>query len=186
MKNKKSGIYLIKNLINNKIYVGSSVDLNRRIKTHFNSLIKGNHQNNHLQNSFNKYGIENFRIEVIENCSKNRLREREQFYLDNLKGLYNVSPLAYSNIGVKHTLEEIKKIKKAMKGIKFTKKHKENISISLEKYKKTKTHCKNISKSKKGKKSTFKGKKHSDKTKKLMRRLAKKRIRLRDKKGRFI
>ena len=65
LKNK-SGIYQIRNLVNNKIYVGSSNNLYRR-KTyeHFRELRLNKHHNKYLQNSYNCHGEENFVFEVI-------------------------------------------------------------------------------------------------------------------------
>ena len=49
---KKSGIYVIKNLINNKVYVGKAVDIYRRIKDHVTGLnTKNKNENPHLINS---------------------------------------------------------------------------------------------------------------------------------------
>jgi len=61
----KSGIYKIVNLVNDKIYIGSSINLKNREKDHFKDL-KGNyHSNRYLQYAFNKYGENNFRIYKI-------------------------------------------------------------------------------------------------------------------------
>ena len=78
----KSGIYKITNKINGKIYIGSSVDLKRRINEHFWELKNNRHPNIHLQYAYNKYGRNNFEVEVIEYCNKNIVREREQYYID--------------------------------------------------------------------------------------------------------
>ena len=69
----KAGIYIIENLINNKIYVGSSINLKRRKYFHFNYLRNNKHGNKHLQLSFNKYGEECFNFKIIEciSVSKN-------------------------------------------------------------------------------------------------------------------
>lgn len=91
----KSGIYQIRNLINNKIYVGSAFDLGRRIKAHLKSLKHKTHHNIHLQDSFNKYGEENFVFEILElvgsllnesklSFKKRLVDQKEQYYLDTL------------------------------------------------------------------------------------------------------
>ena len=55
----KAGIYCIESFINGKKYIGSSVDLSKRVfDGHIKSLEKGNHHNRHLQNHVNKYGID--------------------------------------------------------------------------------------------------------------------------------
>lgn len=62
---KQKGIYQILNLINNKCYIGQSVDIKNRIYTHIGSLRSNSHFNKHLQNAFNKYGEENFKINIL-------------------------------------------------------------------------------------------------------------------------
>lgn len=48
----KSGIYVIKNKINNKVYVGKAVNIYRRIKAHITALnTKNKDENRHLINS---------------------------------------------------------------------------------------------------------------------------------------
>lgn len=64
---KKFGIYVIRNLINNKVYVGKAVDIHRRIKGHITALnTKSKDENIHLINSWHKYGRENFDYYVAE------------------------------------------------------------------------------------------------------------------------
>lgn len=59
------GIYKITNKINNKVYIGQSIDLERRIKDHIRGLNNGYGHNSHIQSSWNKYGELNFKFEVI-------------------------------------------------------------------------------------------------------------------------
>jgi group I intron endonuclease len=63
---KKSGIYKIINVVNNKFYVGSAVDLRRRKTRHFSELRTGRHNNKHLQAAWNKYGEKSFTFVVVE------------------------------------------------------------------------------------------------------------------------
>ena len=60
MKIGKSGIYRIRNLTNNKFYIGSAVNLNKRKNQHFHYLRNNKHHNKPLQNSYNKYGESSF------------------------------------------------------------------------------------------------------------------------------
>jgi len=111
----KSGIYKIINIINNKIYIGSAVNIYIRWKSHIQLLQNNKHHSIYLQNSWNKYGGGNFKFEIIEYIEdKNKLIEREQFYLDTYNSYnplfgYNESPTAKSPLGFKHT-EETKNI----------------------------------------------------------------------------
>ena len=85
--NTKCGIYKITNIVNGKFYIGSSVELRKRLAQHKSDLRGNVHHSPRLQNSFNKYGEENFTFEVIEtlDCDSRKLREVEQRYLDELK-----------------------------------------------------------------------------------------------------
>ena len=60
------GIYKIINVVNNKFYVGSAVDLKRRKTRHFSELRKGKHNNRHLQAAWVKYGEQAFVFVVVE------------------------------------------------------------------------------------------------------------------------
>lgn len=77
------GIYKITNQVNGKVYIGQSVDIQRRWKEHrirpFNS--NSEQYNCPLYRSIRKYGIENFNFIVLEECSINDLNEKEQFYI---------------------------------------------------------------------------------------------------------
>ena len=93
------GIYTIKNLKNNKLYIGSSVEIEKRIRTHFVNLIKNNHSNLKLQNSYNKYGKENFIFEILETfdeIERDDLFTIEQKYIDSydFDTLYNLTNIA--------------------------------------------------------------------------------------------
>lgn len=92
---KKSGIYIIKNKINNKIYVGKAIDIYRRIKDHVTALnTKNKNENPHLINAWHKYGRENFTYYVIEYLNDTdrltldvKLKERELYWMNELNSL---------------------------------------------------------------------------------------------------
>lgn len=107
-----SGVYIIECILNNKIYVGSSIDLNKRIKTHFNDLRKNKHTNPKLQRSFNKYGEGSFKFYsyVIDNV--NLLRIREQTLITLLMPEFNISLDAIAPMqGRKHSETTLMKFK---------------------------------------------------------------------------
>ena len=81
---KTCGVYKITNLINGKIYVGSSKDIKYRWCQHKTQLREGIHGNVYLQNAWNKYKEQNFIFEIIEECDPSVQFEREQYYLDTL------------------------------------------------------------------------------------------------------
>lgn len=63
---KCNGVYLIHNKVNNKNYVGSTTNLDRRIKTHKQHLEKGCHNNRKLQKDYDQYGLEAFDFKILE------------------------------------------------------------------------------------------------------------------------
>jgi group I intron endonuclease len=62
----KSGVYIITNLINKKVYIGKSINVYARLNDHKRSLLSGKHNNHHLQRSVDSYGIDNFTFELLE------------------------------------------------------------------------------------------------------------------------
>lgn len=110
----KSGVYTITNIINNKIYVGSCIsNTNQRLSNHKNELKRGIHNNKYLQRSFNKYGIDNFKFEILEYHDKEYCISMEQYWINmlnvcNKKLGYNICPKA-GNCRGKVCSEETKK-----------------------------------------------------------------------------
>lgn len=75
-----SGIYIIRNKVNNKVYVGQSKNLETREKQHFGDLKANKHFNSILQYSWNKHGENSFEFEVIEYCKIEELNDREIYW----------------------------------------------------------------------------------------------------------
>jgi len=106
-----SGIYEIRNIVNGNRYIGSSVDLNRRLKVHLCLLNKGMHTNAHLQSAWDKYGEDSFNFEVLELCEEDQVLEREQWYIDNGSPEYNMAQsVSAPFLGMIHTTETRKRI----------------------------------------------------------------------------
>jgi len=112
----KNVIYKIRNVVNGKFYVGSTVDSRVRFQTHRRNLKKGKHQSPHMQAAWNKYGEDCFKFEVIEivECSENLLIA-EQKWLDEHAGkphCYNWATDASAPMrGKKHTEKTIALVK---------------------------------------------------------------------------
>lgn len=156
-----SGIYSIRNLVNDKIYIGSAVNFDRRIAAHFSTLRRNCHKNPHLQNSFNKYGEESFIweiLEIIEDVSK--LISVEEAYIkmfDVEDRLYNIcKEVPSSRLGSKMTTEAKQKISKAQIGNKHAlgTKHTEEYNNAIRNRLKGNTYRRNT--------------KHSDESKKMI------------------
>lgn len=84
----KSGIYCIKNVVNNKVYIGKAKCIYKRIKQHITHLnTKSKDENPHLINSWHKHGRQNFEYFVLEYCEIENLSEKELFWIKKLNSL---------------------------------------------------------------------------------------------------
>ncbi len=127
-------IYKIVNIINNKIYIGSTVNYNTRKYDHIWSLNNGKHRNKILQRSWNKYGKDNFIFEVVETVDNlDELLIREQHYIDLFKSYkrengYNINSIAGSNLGFKMPDEAKEKLRIINTGKKHSNETRKKIS----------------------------------------------------------
>jgi group I intron endonuclease len=118
---KLVGIYKIINLINNKVYVGSAVNIKNRFKTHKRLLKNHKHFNNHLQSSYIKYGEGQFRYDIIETTSTEELLEKEVCWIkllnaNNNEYGYNKRLIVNSNLGIKLSEETRRKLSESHLG----------------------------------------------------------------------
>lgn len=115
------GVYLIRNLITGKVYVGSTIGFKKRKSEHFRYLRKNKHHSTKLQNSFNKYGKEVFKFEIIEYTAEEDLRLTERdwiLHFDSFKNGYNMTEWPDTPVlGRKMSLEE--KVKRGAKIVKL-------------------------------------------------------------------
>ena len=94
-----SGIYKIINIVNNKYYVGSSINLGRRKSKHFSELRHNKHNNKYLQNAWNKYGEGSFIFVVVEEL----LDGDDTLAAENVWLKQHVGNMCCYNIGVDAT-----------------------------------------------------------------------------------
>lgn len=103
-----SGVYRITNIITEDFYIGSSIEIENRWCNHKSSAKTyrqgGRWRVSHLYQAMQKYGIDNFKFEVLEECRLDILREREQHYIDTLHPAYNRSLIATGG-GAEWTIE---------------------------------------------------------------------------------
>lgn len=99
-----TGIYKITNLINNRIYIGQSTNIQSRWEEH---KFYSSNEHTALQAAFKKYGVSNFSFEVIEECSKEQLDEREIYWIkfyDSYNNGYNLTKGGMSKIKLDYEL----------------------------------------------------------------------------------
>ena len=87
----RCGIYEIQCRVSGKKYVGSSCRIYQRWIDHRESLNKGVHHSSRLQRAWLKHGSGSFSFVVLEDCSRDELVMREQFWIDKEKPEYNCS-----------------------------------------------------------------------------------------------
>lgn len=133
----KTGVYAI--VVNKfKKYIGSAINIDKRLDEHLNDLRRGDHHNKHLQRAFYKYGESNFDFVWIYECSEEELflwediAINEEGTMNREKGYNLVSAnrqefseetrrrMSESSKGktFKHTEETKQKISDSKKGIK--------------------------------------------------------------------
>lgn len=110
----KSGIYLIENTINKKIYIGQAQNIKKRILSHFTSK-----EDTYFHRALHKYSEENFNIYILEYCEVSELDSREIFYIakynSNTSTIgYNLTSGGQGKLGCPHTKEQKEKISKAI------------------------------------------------------------------------
>jgi len=128
----KGGIYRWINNTNGKSYVGSSVDLSKRLYRYYSlAHIIDRSKHSLICKALIKYGYSKFSFEILEFCDLKIILIREQYYIDLLKLEYNILLKAGSPLGYKHRDEA----KEKMKGSKI---------FSLEHLTKIKEHIKNL------------------------------------------
>ena len=135
------GIYKITNIITNMIYLGQSINIEKRLNNHKNYLNKNKHPNEHLQRVYNKYGKPKFIFEIIVICEKSELDIHEQALIDLSESYkpnigYNLTlggdggqipneqtrlKMSITRQGKKPTIETNKKRSEALKGKPWTK-----------------------------------------------------------------
>lgn len=111
-----SGLYVIRNKLNDRLYIGSAKNLYARRAVHFCELRKGTHHSHRLQHSWNKHGPDSFTFEVLALVPEPDLRDEEQRLLDTLTPCYNLSTSAFRPARTPEGQARLTKIIKARAG----------------------------------------------------------------------
>lgn len=114
----KSGVYRWTNKINGNTYIGSSINLGPRLQQYYGKSLVNNQKTSLIYRAILKHGHENFTLEILEYCGKDETIQREQYYMDLFKPVYNILLVAGSPLGRKLPLEV--KIQMAKSKLGFT------------------------------------------------------------------
>jgi group I intron endonuclease len=107
---ERPGIYVILHVASGRSYVGSSVNVRVRRKTHLGALRHGRHYNTRLQRAWDKYGESAFEFNVLEWVERADVLVAEQRWIDRMQPAFNVLSRAGSPIGFKLSAEQRAKI----------------------------------------------------------------------------
>lgn len=101
------GIYKITNNINNKAYIGQSINIEERWKKHKWHTKKQSHYP--LYRAFSNYGLENFTFEILEQCHADQLNDREIYWIDHYNTYYNGYNLTLGGDGAPGAMVKLSK-----------------------------------------------------------------------------
>lgn len=109
-------IYKIQCKVNNRVYIGQTNNIKRRFQEHKRLLILNRHSNHILQYDYNKYNLDDFSFELIEQCDDSESELREDFWIDYYGGIESDVVYNYQNSKTNNK-EMSSKISKSNKGI---------------------------------------------------------------------
>ena len=114
-----SGIYKIKNIVTDDIYVGQTNNFDRRFAEHKRDLNNQKAANIHLQRAWNKYKECSFEFSIVEECPVEKLNEREMFWVAHYDSYHNGYNMTFGGDGTRGyvaTEETRRKISAGLRG----------------------------------------------------------------------
>ena len=87
--NKISGVYKITNTVTGEFYIGSSKDVETRWVKHKSPSTWKKSPNNQMYLDLQKYGIDSFEFQILEEVEQECLKETEQQFIEKLNPTYN-------------------------------------------------------------------------------------------------
>ena len=126
-------VYIIRNLVNHKVYIGQTKNLQQRKAVHFCTARKGDCR--HLYTAMRQYGFENFIFEVLEECVDELINQREKYWVTKFDSFNREKGYNLTSGGdhYEHTFESLQKIREARARQVFTSEHQEKKSLTLRK-----------------------------------------------------
>ena len=123
-------IYKIVNTINNKVYIGRTVNCKQRWQRHVRSAKK---ETSHIYNAMRKYGVDKFSMIVIQSCSsKEKANEIERMLIKEYNSLKNGYNSTEGGDGLSNPSKETRiKLSMAMKGKGHPQSEETKIKIAL-------------------------------------------------------
>lgn len=107
-------VYKITNLKTNQYYIGVDSYFPKRLRQHQSMLKNNKHKNKYLQYSYNKYGAENFKFELLLKCSsREEMLNKEIFFIKKYKSLergFNHTIGGEGTCEYRHTKESLEKM----------------------------------------------------------------------------
>jgi group I intron endonuclease len=153
---------------NNKIYVGSAINLIKRFYMYCSIKHLAGAKSSLICKALRKYGHSLFSFGVLEYCDKKDIYIREQYYIDTLNPEYNISRVAGSPLGVIRSKETKAKIAAARSGCMHSVETKTKISVGVFGRKHTEQALIKMREAKKDNKHPLFGKTHTEETKTKM------------------
>ena len=124
-----AGVYKI-DAADGKCYIGSSINVEKRLRGHRYRLNSGKHKNRLLRAAWRKSdGCLNFSLLIV--CSVENLLLYEQLAIDAFKPALNICPIAGNSLGVKRTEETRQLLSDRLSGRQLSENHKASISKGL-------------------------------------------------------
>ena len=97
-----AGVYMIENLRNKKVYIGSTSNIEERLQAHRSALRRGKHSNKALQEDFNQHHIFRVHILYVEAIPRNGSHDRNKYYAIEWKFIekYNAIESGYNKLPI--------------------------------------------------------------------------------------
>ena len=124
MRNEVCGVYKIENTITGDFYIGSSKDVKRRWGEHKRPSVWKAQPNSPLYKDMQKYGVDKFEFQILEEVEQEYLKETEQQLIEKLRPTYN--NINANGINIERYKEYQKEYRKSDKRKEYQKEYKKS------------------------------------------------------------